>query len=380
MKRILILLYILLKLTNCQNNKIIFPIIKEIAVESNLKKEKILEKTEKELEEKITNLLKRESGISDSLINLSIKSKHKKIVEKNDKQIIPLKISLKHPEIDVEEIRTALDLILIIDVSGSMFGEKIKLVKETLIFIIDQLSSTDRLGLISFNHEARVLSEMKSMTDENKKFLKDLILNRINANGSTNINDGLNKGLNMLGRKEIDIEMNRTNAVFFLSDGEDTVGNTLSGLEEILEQQNEILEEKEINYVIHSFGYGENHDENWMTKISNFKNGNFYYIKNLDLVADSIIDPLTSLLTVIGREAKIQIFLQNGFYFSQKFGNFWLDKDKKKEGEINVGLITPEMDRDFIAEIYVESLEDDTIDDFLKDRQYVFLNTIYIYI
>ena len=245
-----------------------------------------------------------------------------------------------------------------------MSGKKIKLVKQTLIFIIDQLSSLDRLGLVTFNQSVNILSNIKSMTNENKKLYKDLI-NNIVAGGSTNINDGLKKGLQILIDKEIDFDRERTNAIFFLSDGQDTVGNSLIGLQEVLLEQNENLKNKGFDYVIHSFGYGAYHDENWLTKISNFKNGNFYYIKDLDLVADSILDPLSSLLAVIGKEAKVKIFLQNGFKFSQKFGNNWKDKKKSKEGEINVGVITPEMDRDFVAEVYVENLKDNIFEDFV---------------
>ena len=325
------------------------------------------EKTDEELNQIITDYLNTPSEISDDLIDFSMESRYNNILKKNNKQIIPLKISLKYPEINVENIRTALDLVLVIDISGSMSGQKMKLVKETLIFIIDQLSSIDRLGLVTFNQSVKVLSELKSMTQENKKLYKDLVKKHIYAGGSTNIVDGLEKGLDMLLEKEVDFERERTNAIFFLSDGQDTVGNRLSDLQEVLLEQNENLKKKEMDYVIHSFGYGSGHDENWLTKISNFKNGNFYYIRDLNLVADSIIDPLSALLTVIGREAKIKIFLQDNFNFSQKFGDNWNSKYKKKEGEINVGVITPEMDRDFVAEVYIEDLEDNNMNEYLLE-------------
>lgn len=324
------------------------------------------DKTPMQLAKIINKYLATSSNLlSDDLVNFTLDSRYKKIQKKNTKQIIPLKISLKYPEINVEEIRTALDLIIVIDVSGSMSGQKIKLVKETLTFIIDQLSSVDRLGLVTFNNNAKVLSGIKYMNDFNKKILKGLV-NSISANGSTDIVDGLNKGLDMLSQKDKDFERKRTNAVFFLSDGRDTDGNSLSGLQQALLNQNQILKRKNIEYVIHSFGYGSGHDENWLTAISDFKNGNFYYIKDLNLVADSIIDPLSALLTVIGREAKIKVFLQDDFFFSQKFGNNWQHKYKKKEGEINVGNITPEMDRDFLAEIYIENLNDHKVGDIIN--------------
>ena len=335
-----IILSIILTLTKCQKN------------------------TDKERLKIIENLLKTPIILKDDLLDFTLKSRYKNIHSKNSKQIIPLKIQIKYPEINVEKIRTALDLILIIDISGSMTGEKIKLVKKTLIFIIDQLSSIDRLGLVTFNQSVNVLSKMKFMTNQNKILYKNLV-NNIYARGLTNIVDGLKNGLEMLIDRENDFERESINAIFFLSDGQDTVGNTLIGLQEVLLEQNEILKNKEVDYIIHSFGFGAGHDEDWLTKISNFKNGNFYYIRDLKLIADSIIDPLSALLAVIGKEAKVKIFLQDGFKFSEKFGNNWKDKKKTKEGEIYVGIITPEMNRDFVAEIYVESLENNIFKDFL---------------
>jgi len=57
-------------------------------------------------------------------------------------------------EEELDEKRTPIDLICVIDKSGSMSGEKIKLVHETLEFIIENLNSEDRLSVISFNDNA----------------------------------------------------------------------------------------------------------------------------------------------------------------------------------------------------------------------------------
>ena len=44
-----------------------------------------------------------------------------------------------------------MDIVLVIDNSGSMGGVKIKLLKNTHIYIIEELKETDRLALIVFN-------------------------------------------------------------------------------------------------------------------------------------------------------------------------------------------------------------------------------------
>jgi Mg-chelatase subunit ChlD len=50
--------------------------------------------------------------------------------------------------------RVPIDLVCVVDQSGSMKGEKISLLKQTLIYIVDQLNELDRLAIVSFNTAA----------------------------------------------------------------------------------------------------------------------------------------------------------------------------------------------------------------------------------
>lgn len=69
----------------------------------------------------------------------------------------------------MDENRPGMDLILAIDTSGSMSGEKIKLVKETINFMIDELQDIDRLALVEFNSTKTLLAHFNPMTEKNKK-------------------------------------------------------------------------------------------------------------------------------------------------------------------------------------------------------------------
>ena len=55
---------------------------------------------------------------------------------------------------EFNELRTPVDIVCVIDKSGSMSGDKLALLKETLMYLIDQLNSRDRLAIISFNTHA----------------------------------------------------------------------------------------------------------------------------------------------------------------------------------------------------------------------------------
>jgi len=50
--------------------------------------------------------------------------------------------------------RVPIDLICVVDQSGSMAGEKLDLLKQTLVYITEQLNELDRLSIISFDTSA----------------------------------------------------------------------------------------------------------------------------------------------------------------------------------------------------------------------------------
>lgn len=66
-------------------------------------------------------------------------------------------VTLKAPSIDpltnteASSSRVPIDLVCVVDQSGSMSGEKMILLKETLVYITQQLNQYDRLSIISFD-------------------------------------------------------------------------------------------------------------------------------------------------------------------------------------------------------------------------------------
>jgi uncharacterized protein with von Willebrand factor type A (vWA) domain len=50
--------------------------------------------------------------------------------------------------------RAPIDLVCVVDQSGSMSGEKMALLKQTLVYITEQLHDLDRLAIISFDTTA----------------------------------------------------------------------------------------------------------------------------------------------------------------------------------------------------------------------------------
>lgn len=168
--------------------------------------------------------------------------------------------------------RTSVDLVCVIDVSGSMSGEKIELVKETMKVLIETLTPSDRLSIITFQSHGRRICPLKAVTPQNIVALNEHV-NSLYASGGTRIMSGMDLALKTLRDRKL---INKATSVFLLSDGQD------KGAEHQLKEALAREENKDIGvFSIHSFGFGMDHDEELMNKICLLKDGSFYFIKEL---------------------------------------------------------------------------------------------------
>jgi Ca-activated chloride channel family protein len=114
----------------------------------------------------------------------------------------------------------AKDITFVLDVSGSMVGDKIKQAKQALLYCINNLNKDDGFDIIRFSTEAYSLfGKIETATESNikkaEKFIKDL-----NAVGGTNIEEALELALKAKGKG------NRPHLIVFMTDGKPTIGET----------------------------------------------------------------------------------------------------------------------------------------------------------
>jgi Ca-activated chloride channel family protein len=114
----------------------------------------------------------------------------------------------------------AKDITFVLDVSGSMVGDKMKQAKQALLYCVNNLNKSDGFDIIRFSTEAYSLfGKMETASESNikraEKFIKDL-----NAVGGTNIDEALNLALKSKGKE------NRPHLIVFMTDGKPTIGET----------------------------------------------------------------------------------------------------------------------------------------------------------
>jgi len=118
----------------------------------------------------------------------------------------------------VEEKAEDKDLLLVVDTSGSMRGEKLEQARAAVEYCLEHLGPGDRFNLITFGTEVRALSAdleptRRDRLDAAREFLDETV-----ARGRTNIGDALARALKGAGRS------NRPRIMIFVTDGAPTAG------------------------------------------------------------------------------------------------------------------------------------------------------------
>lgn len=114
------------------------------------------------------------------------------------------------------------DMVVVIDTSGSMHGNRIAMAEEAATRVIDTLTESDYAAVVTFSSSAASSSEqLVRMTAAAKATAKSWIASNVQAGGGTNFNAALERVWAVLGASSSSTsQCNRL--VLFLSDGEPT--------------------------------------------------------------------------------------------------------------------------------------------------------------
>lgn len=207
--------------------------------------------------------------------------------------------SLKAPlyESEARQNRAPIDIICVIDRSGSMSGQKIELVKKTLCFMVEQLKELDKISLVSFDSNVTLDLKLTEMTSQGKK--KALAsIEKLRAGTCTNLSGGLFEAYDIIKHR---YEPNDVASILLFTDGLANKGVTTTP--EIVKNmegyQKDLGPEKTIS--IFTFGFGQDHDANMLRAISDAGNGLYYFLQKEDEIPQSFADCLGGLLSVVGQ-------------------------------------------------------------------------------
>lgn len=212
------------------------------------------------------------------------------------------------------ERRLPLNMVLVIDRSGSMAGEKIRRVREAAKFVVDQLQDGDFVSVVSFSSGVRVLQPAAPVASVDRRRLKRRIDGLRDA-GGTNMLAALAEGMAQARQYAI---QGRVNRVLLLSDGRP---DSQAGLRQWAAGG------LDVGVFLTTMGVGRDYDEDLMAGLADAGHGNYYFIERASDVVGIFRRELQDLMAVVAREGVLTVSVPAGVMVEQVHG--WASTPRK---------------------------------------------------
>jgi len=194
-----------------------------------------------------------------------------------------------------EPERQPTDLVCVLDVSGSMQGDKLSQVQKALRFIVGEAEPKDRLSIVTFNHQAARPLGLKRMTAQGKDAANVATL-RLTAGGGTSIAAGLDMALAVMEQRR---ERNKVSAILLLTDGQDNV--TRSRLPQLLARVSKA------NCSLYAFGFGADHDAGLLSEIAEQARTPFTFVENAENCRDAFAGAVGGLSSIVAQGVELTL-------------------------------------------------------------------------
>ena len=177
------------------------------------------------------------------------------------------------PSVAAEEV-VARDVILVLDTSGSMEGEKMRQAQDAAVYVIDHLNPEDRFNVVAFSTAVR--SYRSELTPASRPGDYHTFINSLEAVGGTNISQAL---LEAAGQTD----EQRPTTIIFLTDGLATEGIVETPL--LLEA---VKQATPPNGRLFAFGVGDDVDTTLLDSLAQNHRGTTTYVRPFQAIDETV--------------------------------------------------------------------------------------------
>ncbi len=211
-------------------------------------------------------------------------------------------VAQKLPEAD-NVLPPATDLVVVLDRSGSMEGQKLTDACHAAVGLIGRLSPSDRLALVVYSDGVQTLSPLTPVTTANRRHLVALA-REVVPGGGTNLGGGLRQGIDLMLATP---GGERQRKVILISDGLANQGITdpiTLGRMASLAVEN--------HFSVSTVGVGLDFNERLMTTIADHGTGSYHFLENPTAFARVFENELAASRRVAVSDLQIRIPLSPG--------------------------------------------------------------------
>jgi Ca-activated chloride channel family protein len=255
---------------------------------------------------------------------------------------VHLVVTLKAPKIDWQAKRPAICVIPVIDISGSMNGDKLAYAKQSVFKLIDNLQPGDFCGLITFGNSAYEIAKPAEVTQSYKDQLKAKV-GALTANESTNFSAGLVMALDRLNKADLPAGM-LLRAIMF-TDGHANCGVVGSDALQTLLTGN--LGRASVS----CFGYGDGADQDLLADLSTKGKGNYAFVKNPEDALTAFAKELGGLLSTYAQNIVVDLATYGDHRFVEVLSDVDSESDKDNTVKIKIPNILSEEERHIVLAV-----------------------------
>jgi Ca-activated chloride channel family protein len=161
--------------------------------------------------------------------------------------------------------RKDINLVLLLDISGSMEGDKMENMRRAAIQFVEQMGQDDLLTLIAFSTRPTAYAQQAQVGSARAEIIK--IITGLQAGGDTALYDAIGLGSQVIAKST---SSQTSNALIVLTDGMDTSSSEFSFDPRLIEVATAN------NTTVFAIAYGDDADKELLGNLAQQANGNFY--------------------------------------------------------------------------------------------------------
>lgn len=222
-----------------------------------------------------------------------------------------LEVLVTAPDTVSRSQRVPLNLALVIDASGSM-GEagKLDYVKQAAIAMLQRLRPEDRLAVIAYDSDVRVLFPSRPVPEGQEL---QWLINSLRPGSGTNLGGGIIEGYRQIAEYA---RPNNISRVLLLSDGLANEGITSSA-----ELSRIVLKRADQGISLSSFGVGLDFNENLLAAMAESGRGMYYFIDRPGSMEAILTKEFNAVEQLAAADIKVTITLGADLVVDQVFAN-----------------------------------------------------------
>ena len=233
-----------------------------------------------------------------------------RVTPENPSSELTTMIHIEAPTLhNLSDRKMPLRMCAVIDVSGSMKGQKLDLTKESLNFMVNELSVRDSFSLVAFDSTIERIMPMKVMTAENKDSTRALIGGLTDKN-CTNLCGGLLEGLMCVREAQSDSVAECADALLLFTDGQANEGTTEPSA--VIAELKKAMNGMRKAPAVYTFGFGADHNALLLQRIAESTQGSYYYVKDSSVLRDCFADCLGGLISIVMNDITVSYTLAPG--------------------------------------------------------------------